>query len=168
MFYKFLNLIKTVYQKYFEIACFFASIFIILLALLMDYILGLYACPLCILTRYVFLAIALFSVLKFFLKFTRLPLWGIMTSSFIGCLITLRHIYIQNLSVEGVSNLSGCGMPLSTTIEYYGLLNGLVMVLKGGPSCSEENWRLVFNFAEWGLIFFIIFFSLSFIKITNK
>mgnify|MGYP003319063579 CR=1 FL=1 len=39
-------------------------------------------------------------------------------------------------------------MPLETTIEFYGFFGGLYKTLQGGPSCAEEGWRFIFNFAD--------------------
>ena len=79
--------------------------------------------------------------------------------------VTSRQIYIQNLSSEGLTNLSGCGMPLETTIEFYGFFGGIYKTLQGGPSCAEEGWRFIFNFAEWGLIFFLIFIFVNLLNV---
>ena len=89
----------------------------------------------------------------------------ITISSLTGLFVTSRQIYIQNLSSEGLTNLSGCGMPLETTIEFYGFFGGIYRTLQGGPSCAEEGWRFIFNFAEWGLIFFLIFIFVNLLNV---
>jgi disulfide bond formation protein DsbB len=58
MFKRLKNFIISVYQNYFEIASCLGATTIILLAILMDNILGLQACPMCVMTRYVFGIIA--------------------------------------------------------------------------------------------------------------
>ena len=68
MIKSFLNFVKTVYQNYFEIASCLASISIIFLAILMDSLLGLDACPMCIMSRYAFGGIALISFVGIFTK----------------------------------------------------------------------------------------------------
>ncbi|MDA9562103.1 disulfide bond formation protein B, partial [Gammaproteobacteria bacterium] len=52
------SFIKSVYQNYFEIASCLGASAIILLAIIMDNVLGLEACPMCIMTRYIFGMIA--------------------------------------------------------------------------------------------------------------
>ena len=66
MYKKVLVFIKKIYQDYFEIGIAFSGFLIILLAVAMDKYLFLQACPLCILTRYVFglvILAAFFSIL---------------------------------------------------------------------------------------------------------
>jgi len=154
---------KTVYQNYFEIACCLASISIILLAILMDSLLGLDACPMCIMSRYAFGGIAVISFIGILSKKNFiLNKLSVGLSSVAGLAITGKQIYLQNLSPEEIANLAAsCGMPLETQIEYFGLIGGITNAYKGGPTCAEENWRFIFNFAEWGFIFFFVFFLAS-------
>ncbi len=155
-----------IYVKRFHLNNAILGLGIISLAWIMDIILALYACPLCILTRYVFGMFALFSLIAAlnnrFKFINNLLIFG---SLIFGVVVTSRQIYIQNLSLEGLTNLSGCGMPLETTIEFYGFFGGLYKTLQGGPSCAEEGWRFIFNFAEWGLIFFLIFIFLNLLDV---
>ena len=155
-----------IYVKRFHLNNAILGLGIISLAWIMDIILALYACPLCILTRYVFGMFALFSLIAAlnnrFKFINNLLIFG---SLIFGVVVTSRQIYIQNLSSEGLTNLSGCGMPLETTIEFYGFFGGLYKTLQGGPSCAEEGWRFIFNFAEWGLIFFLIFIFLNLLDV---
>ena len=157
-----------IYVKRFHLNNAILSFSIIVLAWIMDIVLALYACPLCILTRYVFGAFGFFSLIAAFNdRFKNLQNIFILGSLFFGVGVTSRQIYIQNLSSEGLTNLSGCGMPLETTIEFYGFFGGLYKILQGGPSCAEDGWRFILNFAEWGLLFFLIFVLLSFSKIIS-
>jgi disulfide bond formation protein DsbB len=167
MFKRLKNFTISVYQNYFEIASCLGATTIILLAILMDKILVLQACPMCIMTRYVFGIIAVVSFLAFIAKkLFIIDKFLIVLASLAGIAVTGRQIYLQNLSPEEVSNLPmGCGMPLETQIEYFGFFGGIANAYKGGPACAEVNWSFIFNFAEWGFIFFVIFFVSSILKI---
>jgi disulfide bond formation protein DsbB len=167
MFKRLKNFIISVYQNYFEIASCLGATTIILLAILMDKILVLQACPMCIMTRYVFGIIAVVSFLGFIAKkLFIIDKFLILLASLAGIAVTGKQIYLQNLSPEEISNLPmGCGMPLETQIEYFGFFGGIANAYKGGPTCAEVNWSFIFNFAEWGFIFFVIFFVSSILKI---
>jgi disulfide bond formation protein DsbB len=167
MFKRLKNFIISVYQNYFEIASCLGATSIILLAILMDKILALQACPMCIMTRYVFGIIAVVSFLGFIAKkLFIIDKFLILLASLAGIAVTGKQIYLQNLSPEEISNLPmGCGMPLETQIEYFGFFGGIANAYKGGPTCAEVNWSFIFNFAEWGFVFFVIFFVSSILKI---
>ena len=165
MFKKILSLLKNIFHNRFEEAVAISSSSIIVIAIAMDKIMFLQACPLCILTRYVFALLAISALIGILVKQKIIGRLLIAISSILGILVTSRQIYIQNLSSEGLTNLSGCGMPLETTIEFYGFFGGIYKTLQGGPSCAEEGWRFIFNFAEWGLIFFLIFIFVNLLNV---
>ena len=165
----FIEKLWEIYVKRFHLNNAILGLSIITIAWVMDIVLALYACPLCILTRYVFGAFAVFSLVTALNnRFKFLNSLLIFGSLIFGIGVTSRQIYIQNLSSEGLTNLSGCGMPLETTIEFYGFFGGLYKTLQGGPSCAEEGWRFIFNFAEWGLIFFLAFIFLNLLNIFRE
>ena len=165
----FIEKLWEIYVKRFHLNNAILGLSIITIAWIMDIVLALYACPLCILTRYIFGAFAVFSLVTALNnRFKFLNNLLIFGSLIFGIGVTSRQIYIQNLSSEGLNNLSGCGMPLETTIEFYGFFGGLYKTLQGGPSCAEEGWRFIFNFAEWGLIFFLAFFFLNLLNIFRE
>ena len=167
MFKRLKNFTISVYQNYFEIASCLGATTIILLAILMDKILALQACPMCIMTRYVFGIIAVASFLGFIVKkLFIIDKFLVVLASLAGMAVTGKQIYLQNLSAEEISNLPmGCGMPLETQIEYFGFFGGIANAYKGGPTCAEVNWSFIFNFAEWGFLFFVIFLTSSILKI---
>ena len=79
-----------------------------------------------------FLAHLVFSLIAAFNDgFKNLQNIFIFGSLFFGVGVTSRQIYIQNLSSEGLTNLSGCGMPLETTIEFYGFFVVFIKLFKG-------------------------------------
>ena len=165
----FIEKLWEIYVKRFHLNNAILGLSIITIAWIMDIVLALYACPLCILTRYIFGAFAVFSLVTALNnRFKFLNNLLIFGSLIFGIGVTSRQIYIQNLSSEGLNNLSGCGMPLETTIEFYGFFGGLYKTLQGGPSCAEEGWRFIFNFAEWGLIFFLAFIFLNLLNIFKE
>lgn len=166
----FTNYIKTVYQNYFEIGATIGALLIVGMAVVMDRLLYLDACPLCIMTRYLFIFIAAVSFIGFLFKKTRLlSRLLIVFFGVLGLIVNSRQIYLQNLSADEISMLTpNCGMPLETQIEYFGFFAGISRAFEGGPTCAEDGWRFIFNFAEWALIFFVIFVCASALKLVSR
>ena len=170
MFNKVIGIIKTVYQNYFEIGATIGALLIVVMAVVMDRLLYLDACPLCIMTRYLFIFIAAISFIGFLFKKTRF-LSRLLTVFFgvLGLIVNSRQIYLQNLSADEISMLTpNCGMPLETQIEYFGFFAGISRAFEGGPTCAEDGWRFIFNFAEWALIFFAVFVCASALKLVSR
>ena len=166
--YKNLNFIKDIFHNHFELSVAASSTSIVLIAISMDRIFFLQACPLCILTRYVFVLLALSALTSMIIKSKVLGRLLIIVSSSLGLLVTSRQIYIQSMSLEDISQLSGCSMPFHTQVEYFGLIEAINKTLAGGPSCAEDGWRFLFNFAEWGFIFFLIYLVSTILKLRKS
>ena len=137
------------------------------MAITMDWVFFLQACPLCILTRYVFVLLALTALISMVIRNKIFGRLLIAASSSIGLLVTSRQIYIQSMSLEDISQLSGCSMPFHTQVDYFGILEAVNRTLAGGPSCAEDGWRFIFNFAEWGFLFFLIYLICTILRLRN-
>ena len=158
---------KKIFNTHFELGVAVSSTMIVILAIAMDLIFFLQACPMCILTRYVFMLVAVSGLIAFLIN-KKIP--GhilILISSILGLLVTSRQIYIQNMSLEDIDMLSGCSMPFHTQVEYFGLIEAITRTLAGGPSCAEDGWRFVLNFAEWGFVFFFIYLISTLFKMRS-
>ena len=164
---KITNLIRTVYQNYFELGAGFGALIIVCMAILMDKFLYLDACPLCIMTRYLFVFITIVSFIGYFFKEIRLLTRALtLFLGLLGVIVNLRQIYIQNLSAEEIAQLApNCGMPLETQIEFFGFFQGIMNAFQGGPTCAEDGWRFIFNFSEWALIFFAVYITATLFKL---
>ena len=158
---------KKIFNTHFELGVAVSSTMIVVLAIAMDLIFFLQACPMCILTRYVFMLVAVSGLIAFLIN-KKIP--GhilILISSILGLLVTSRQIYIQSMSLEDIDMLSGCSMPFHTQVEYFGLIDAISRTLAGGPSCAEDGWRFVLNFAEWGFVFFFIYLISTLFKMRS-
>jgi disulfide bond formation protein DsbB len=164
MYKKIINLINSVFQNYFELTLMFSALLVIIIAIAMDEFLYLQACALCVLTRYIFGLVAVSSLVGFLFKKDLISAFLIFASSIIGMLVTSRQIYIQNMAPNELAQLSGCGMPFHAQVEYFGLYDAIRRTLAGGPSCAEDGWRFIFNFAEYGFLFFTIYLVLTIFK----
>ena len=167
MFKKVLSLVKNIFNNRFEEAVAISSSSIIVIAIAMDKIMFLQACPLCILTRYVFALLAISALIGILVEQKIIGRLLIAISSILGILVTSRQIYIQNMSVDELSQLTGCSMPFHTQVDYFGIINAISRTIAGGPSCAEDRWRFILNFAEWGLLFFIIYLISSILRLSK-
>ena len=158
---------KKIFNTHFELGVAVSSTMIVVLAIAMDLIFFLQACPMCILTRYVFMLVAISGLIAFLINKKIAGHILILISSILGLLVTSRQIYIQSMSLEDIDMLSGCSMPFHTQVEYFGLIEAISRTLAGGPSCAEDGWRFVLNFAEWGFVFFFIYLISTLFKMRS-
>lgn len=119
---------------------------------------GIYPCPMCIVQRWCFAFAGLFALVLSISKnkhLNTLLIIGLYAFLIFGIVFSSRQIFVQNLPIDELMSIGSCGMPFSTMVEYQGLFNALKMAYQGGPSCAEDGWRFIFNFAEWALIAFL-------------
>ena len=168
MYTKILNSIKNIFKNRFEEAVAMSSALIIITAIIMDQFLYLQACPMCVLTRYVFGLLTISAIIGIILRRSKIGYILVIISTILGILVTSRQIYIQNMSAEEIAQLPGCSMPFHTQIDYFGVFAAINRTLAGGPSCAEDGWRFILNFAEWGFLFFLIYLISTILRITIR
>ena len=126
-------------------------------------------CPLCILQRWSFGLIGLCGVLmmvpglhlivnKFFLLIACLFSMG-------GGLISVRQIYLQNIPSDQIPT---CAPPIDFLIDTLPFFQVIQTILLGDGNCAEYEWRFIFNFAEWALIFFVLLFFYNIFFLFKK
>ena len=123
-------------------------------------------CPLCILQRWSFAFIALCGALMMIpglysaIRKIFLLLAGLF--SICGGVIAGRQIYLQNLPSDQVPT---CAPPMDFLMDTLPIFEVIQTILLGDGNCAEYEWRFIFNFAEWALIFFVflLFYNLFFL-----
>jgi disulfide bond formation protein DsbB len=132
----------------------FISFGLIGTALLLQHVVGLDPCPLCIFQRIAYLALALFALIAAWLSPRTASRWfGVLTliSALIGAGIAGRHVWLQ--MNPGMS----CGPGLQAMLENFPLTDVLPKVFRGSGDCSESAWTLIgLTIADWSLIWFVI------------
>ena len=116
-------------------------------------------CPLCILQRWSFGLIALCGVLLMIpglhLLIRKSLLLMAVFFSFSGGMIAGRQIFLQNLPSDQVPT---CAPPMDFLMDTLPIFEVIQTILLGDGNCAEYEWRFIFNFAEWALIFFVLLF----------
>ena len=116
-------------------------------------------CPLCILQRWSFGLIALCGVLLMIpglhLLIRKSLLLMAVFFSFSGGIIAGRQIFLQNLPSDQVPT---CAPPMDFLMNTLPIFEVIQTILLGDGNCAEYEWRFIFNFAEWALIFFVLLF----------
>jgi len=142
----------------------FAAIFVICCALTAYAILylqeelGLEPCPMCILQRYAFFAIAAVSLVG--------AIWnprgaGLKTVAVVialfavaGAGVAIRHSYLQHFPPQTES----CGTDLDFLLSTFSLAEAFPKIFAGTGSCSKIEWRFVgLTIPEWSLVWYIVF-----------
>ncbi|HVG03369.1 MAG TPA: disulfide bond formation protein B [Burkholderiaceae bacterium] len=123
--------------------------------LLLQHVVGLDPCPLCIFQRIAYLALALFALIAAAVSPRQAGRWfGVLAliSALAGAGIAGRHVWLQ-MNPQSMS----CGPGLAAMLDNFPLTDVLPKVFRGSGDCSESAWTLVgLTIADWSLIWFVI------------
>jgi disulfide bond formation protein DsbB len=124
--------------------------------------LGLDPCPMCILSRYVFIAIGTISLLAALHGPRGLALkayaWLITLFAVAGIGVSLRHSYLQHFPPK----METCGTDLEFLLNALPLSQALPKIFSGTGSCSKVDWRFLgLSIPEWAGLWFLAFALLA-------
>lgn len=123
--------------------------------LLLQHVVGLDPCPLCIFQRMAYFAVALFALLAAWVSPSSSSRGvGVLAlaSAFAGVGIAGRHVWLQ-LNPESMS----CGPGLATMLENFPLTDVLPKVFRGSGDCADASWTLLgLTVAQWSLLWFVV------------
>jgi len=139
------------------LAGFFVCLGLVAYALYLQYVEGQEPCPLCILQRVGFMALAVIFLIGALHGPRRRGAWSYsglaLIAATIGGAIAGRQVWLQNLPKDQVPE---CGPGLEFMLEQFPLTRALEMILKGSGECAEVGRRFLgLSIAGWSLVFFI-------------
>jgi disulfide bond formation protein DsbB len=116
-------------------------------------------CPLCILQRWAFGFIAVCGLILFipnlYPLINKIILFIASLLSLGGGMIAGRQIYLQHLPADQIPT---CAPPMDFLMDTLPFMELIQTILLGDGNCAEYQWRFIFNFAEWALLFFVMLF----------
>lgn len=123
--------------------------------MILQHVVGLQPCPLCIFQRIAYLAVGLLAALAAFLAPAASARWVgvlVLASALTGLGIAARHVWLQ-MNPESLS----CGPGLQIMLENFPLTQVLPKVFAGGGDCAEAGWVFLgLSIAGWSLVWFAL------------
>ena len=142
---------------------FFATYFLVALALIIQKKYNLEPCPLCITQRIIFMVLGLLFLMNAFIRpsdvIKKISLVFLSATSIIGMVFSFKHILIQSKVIDVPSE---CGVDLNYMFENFPFSKALNLLFKGTGDCSHIDWTFLgLTIPELALIGFILFFVYS-------
>lgn len=127
-------------------------------ALYLQYMLRQEPCPLCMVQRFIFIAIgALFALAALHnAKALGAKVYSILIAlvSLSGVAIAARHIWIQHLPKDQVP---ACGPGLDYMLKNFPMSDVLQELMHGSGECAEKGWTfLALGIPEWSLVWYVL------------
>lgn len=139
-------------------------------ALVMQHVLGLEPCPLCIFQRV--LVIALGGVMLVAALhdpgLVGRRIYGVLIAvlGVLGLVVAGRHVWLQNLPADQVPE---CGPGLEYMLEAFPLTEALSLVFRGSGECAEVQWVFLgLTIPGWTLVAFAGFTVFGLLLVTTR
>lgn len=143
---------------YLNIYAAFFTLGILAFALYTEYYQGLNPCPLCVMQRIVFIALAFIFIVGTVYRAGNLGrklLHGLgLLIALFGIALAARQIYLQHLPI---GTTPSCGPGFNFIVQNLPLTDAIRLLLQGSGECALVNWQLLgLSMAEWSLLCFIL------------
>jgi disulfide bond formation protein DsbB len=144
-------------QQWAVITCTIAGA-LLCIALLMEHVMGLAPCPLCMMQR---LWVAMVGVIAY-IGLLHNPRWGIYplfgcVAATIGGGFSIRQLWLQSLPADQVP---ACGPDLQYMLDAFPLSDVLVAMTSGTGDCAEIAWSFLgLSIPAWVLMGFAVLFA---------
>ncbi|MDB5809747.1 MAG: disulfide bond formation protein DsbB [Betaproteobacteria bacterium] len=140
------------------LAGFFIAGGLIAFALYLQYVEYQDPCPLCILQRVVYIALAAVFLIAGLHAPRRTGVFIysslLVMIATIGAGIAGRHVWLQHLPKDKVPE---CGPGLSYMLDRLPLFTAFEKIFRGSGECAEVGWRMMgLSIAEWSLVWFVL------------
>lgn len=146
----------------------FVLIFLACAALLADAVfymqdqLGLDPCPMCVLQRYVFVALGIVALVAAIHgpRGRGVKVYGglLVALALVGAGIAIRHSYIQHFPPPSMS----CGTDLEFLLNAFPVTQALPKIFAGTGDCSAVKWKFLgLSIPEWALVWYVILGGLA-------
>jgi len=127
-------------------------------ALYLQYVLHHEPCPLCMIQRFIFIAMLVLFILATLHnpKRTGAKIYAVLITlcSLGGVGVASRHIWIQHLPKDEVP---ACGPGLDYMLDNFPLAEVWKELMHGSGECAAKGWTfLTLNIPEWSLIWYVL------------
>jgi disulfide bond formation protein DsbB len=122
---------------------------------------GLDPCPMCILSRYVFIALGVVCLVAAIHgpRGVMLKVYGALGTllALVGAGVSIRHSYVQRFPPA----IESCGSDLDFLVSNLPLSQALPKIFQGTGSCSLVDWKFLgLSIPEWALVWYLMFAAL--------
>lgn len=149
---------------------FIAVVLLMATAYYMQYVMGLEPCPLCMLQRFIMIILGLtFLSAAIHNPSSRgVRLYATITTAIAlaGLAAASRHVWLQHLPADQVP---ACAPSWDYLVDAFPLKEVVRTMFKGSGDCAQVTWTfLQLSIAEWMLLIFSGFMSLSIVQLMRR
>src|SRR3569832_308016 len=147
-----------------------AVVCLVLLAagLVLQHVVGLEPCPMCIVQRYAMVIIAIVAGVAAMFKGRGAVLtgsWLVLLFAGFGGFTAARQSWLQWYPPE----IASCGRDFYGMIEHFPLQRVIPMIFKGSGDCTKVDWTFLgLSIANWPFLWFVFFALVAIVLIARN
>jgi disulfide bond formation protein DsbB len=147
-----------------------ALVCVVLLAmgLVLQHVIGLEPCPMCIVQRYAMVLIAVTAGIAAIFKGRGAAVGGgafVLVFAGFGAFTAARQSWIQWYPPE----IASCGRDFYGMIEHFPLRRAIPMIFKGSGDCTKVDWTFLgLSIANWSFLWFVAFALVALVLIARN
>ncbi|NIO41426.1 MAG: disulfide bond formation protein B [Burkholderiales bacterium] len=155
--------------RWVHVGIFAVCIGLLAFAMVLQHVMDLEPCPMCILQRYAFISIGLVALLATIHDPHRWGRWIysalLILLAGLGAGVAARHAWLE----RNPPDIFDCGADLGFMVDTFPLAEALPMIFRGTGDCSEVLWRFLgLSIAEWALFWFLVFLVAEIFVATQR
>lgn len=146
-------------QRPLFLGAFLVCVALMATALVMQHVLKLEPCPLCVFQRMFVIALGITALIAAVHDpgLTGRRVYGVLVVIFgvLGLIVAGRHVWLQNLPADQVPE---CGPGLEYMLETFPLAEALSLVFRGSGECADVQWVFLgLSIPGWTVVIFTAF-----------
>ena len=158
-----------VHRRWIHAGMFAVCVGLIAFAMVLQHVMDLEPCPMCILQRYAFIGVGIIALVAAVHAPRQWGRWVysvlLILVSGMGAGVAARHAWLEHNPPQ----IFDCGADLGYMVDAFPLAEALPMIFRGSGDCTEVLWRFMgLSIAEWALIWFLIFILAELVAAIRK
>lgn len=157
-------------QRPLFLGAFLACVALMATALIMQHVMKLEPCPLCVFQRMFVVALGIIALIAAFHDpgLTGRRVYGVLivVLGVLGMIVAGRHVWLQNLPADQVPE---CGPGLEYMLETFPLTEALSLVFRGSGECADVQWVFLgLTIPGWTLVIFTGFTIFGLLLVATR
>lgn len=155
------------YYRFWQLLLVLVTLVVLMASFYFQYALNLQPCPLCLMQRFVVMALLALTMMAWFFGIAK-PAKKIavitMVFTLVGLFFALRHVWLQSLPADQVP---ACVPGIDILIRYFPWQDVLHALFWGAGDCAEVPWRgFGLSMPAWTALYFTAMFFAALISYT--
>ncbi|MFZ0219459.1 MAG: disulfide bond formation protein B [Candidatus Aquirickettsiella sp.] len=149
--------------RWIDLLTFFLCVLVLMVAVYLQYKVGIIPCPLCIIQRFIITLLGLLFLMGALFNFEAFTRCFLHTITFLlgvaGAVVASRQLWLEHFPSEQLISCQAAVAQYSTSVYFHKIIE---LFFQGTSNCGSGTWRFLnLSMPMWTLIIFIVLAAIS-------